>query len=87
MRDHAVWVLIAAAAVAVFAALPNWRASAIASAMALLVIVPTTAVFAALAVYGVFELICYGIRYPIRSARHQRPPAPLVADYIGRPPV
>ena len=86
VQDHAVWVLIAAAVVAVFAALPNWRASAIASAMTLLVIVPTTAVFAALAVYGVFELICYGVRYPIRTLDTNGSRRLWWPNYIGRPP-
>jgi hypothetical protein len=86
VRNHALASAALAFVVAVFAASPNWRASAIATPTVAVVLIPTTAVFLALAAYGFAELIGYSIRYPVRVARKEAKPAPLVSETLGRPP-
>ena len=82
-RDHALAVAAVAAVVALVVAWPNLRASIIGTLTVMVVAIPTTAVFAALAVYGSVELVGYGVRYPGRPAGAK--PAPLANNLLQRP--
>ncbi|HEY5153840.1 MAG TPA: DUF1353 domain-containing protein [Acidimicrobiales bacterium] len=84
-RDHALATALAAFAVALVVALPYVGASFIGTVTVIVVAIPTTAVFAALAVYGLMELIAYGVRYAIHSSLDKAPPAPPASKTLHRP--
>ena len=60
-------------------------ASLIGTLTVLVVAIPTTAVFAALAVYGLLEIIAYGVRYALHAVQDEPPPAPPASNSLRRP--
>ena len=83
-RNHALATALVALAVALVVAWSFVGASAIGTLTVLVVAIPTTAVFAALAIYGAIELIAYGIRYALHKQTDKPPPAPPASKSLAR---